>query len=61
MTRRGPNTFRQSDLARALRAMLAAGVKGRVIITQTGQIEIIPEDHKDRERAKVAERREIVL
>jgi hypothetical protein len=41
--------------------MRAAGVKGRVIITPTGQIEIIPEDHKDREKAKVAERREIVL
>jgi hypothetical protein len=58
---RGPCTFRQTDLARALRAMRAAGVKGRVIITPTGQIEIIPEDHKDREKAKVAERREIVL
>tara|TARA_R110000868_G_scaffold190540_1_gene434328 strand:- start:1362 stop:1544 length:183 start_codon:yes stop_codon:yes gene_type:complete len=60
MTRRAC-MFRQADIARALRAMRAAGVKGRVVITPTGQIEIVPTDDRDDRKAKVAERREIVL
>jgi hypothetical protein len=40
---RGPATFRQSDLARALRAARAAGLEiARVEVDRTGKITVIP-------------------
>lgn len=39
---RGPCAFRQRDVAKALKALAAAGMQGRVEIARDGRIIIIP-------------------
>ena len=38
---RGPQTFRQRDLTRAIKAMVAAGVQGRVEVDKAGKIVVV--------------------
>jgi hypothetical protein len=51
---RAPSTFRQSDLARALRAADAAGKKVKIKITR-GSMEIIPIEEGEKAGASTAE------
>jgi hypothetical protein len=50
----------QADVARALRAMKAAGFPGKVQIRPDGTIEIVPLDHREQPR-RFDDKREIVL
>jgi DNA-binding MarR family transcriptional regulator len=63
---RTPAKVTQADVARALRAMKAAGFVGKVQIKRDGTIEILPLGGRERQEAleegpAVDRRREIVL
>ena len=44
---RGQQTFKQNDLTKALKAMVKAGIVGRVEIDKTGKIVIVPARPED--------------
>jgi DNA-binding MarR family transcriptional regulator len=51
---RGQQTFKQGDLTKALKAMVKAGIAGRVEIDKDGRIVIVPvrpEDAANREKS----------
>jgi hypothetical protein len=61
---RAPCTFKQRDLARAIRAIASAGVEGRVEIGRDGKIVVIVGKKDDLESAQnehLVKPREIVL
>jgi DNA-binding MarR family transcriptional regulator len=52
---RGQQTFKQSDVTKALKAMVKAGIVGRVEIDKDGKIVIVParpEDAANREKSE---------
>ena len=44
---RGQQTFKQNDLTKALKAMVKAGIVGRVEIDKNGKIVIVPARPED--------------
>jgi DNA-binding MarR family transcriptional regulator len=55
---RGQQTFKQSDLTKALKAMVKAGIVGRVEIDNNGKIVIVPTRPEDAANGEKSEKNE---
>ena len=55
---RGQQTFKQNDLTKALKAMVKAGIVGRVEIDKDGRIVIVPARPEDAANGEKSEKNE---
>ena len=55
---RGQQTFKQGDLTKAIKAMVKAGIVGRVEIDKNGKIVIVPARPEDAANGEKSEKNE---